>query len=103
MRSSDWSSEVCSSDLYRRGGEGVDFYNPSALPVYLPELEHASGAGLDTRAAPDAFGVAHREALVREEIGSASCRARVVQYVYISVVAVSLKTKIILFKRTTYS
>src|SRR3546814_7221466 len=67
LRISDWSSDVCSSDL-------ADLHCPSADddPALRQDLPHAgrSRAG---------------------EIGRASCRARVCQYVSISVGAVSLK------------
>src|SRR3546814_17353945 len=73
MRISDWSSDVCSSDLL-----GVDrIAAPHDDEVGLHHL-------LRIGAAPRAAG----------EIGRASCRERVCQYVSISVVAVSLKKNI---------
>src|SRR3546814_17856127 len=85
MRISDWSSDVCSSDLRdirgqhgRRhaGGDGAE-------PVAKPDAGDDGGAlwcGGDDRRAGD------------RQIGRASCRERVCQYVSISVVAVSIKT-----------
>src|SRR3546814_12459880 len=93
MRISDWSSDVCSSDLFVAG-----------------KLDEARQRGrqhqtlADQFAAPLRLQVEHKaEALVRHErkgmrridrqIGSASRRARVCQYVSIPVVALSLKQK----------
>src|SRR3546814_15372189 len=86
MRISDWSSDVCSSDLL-----------PEDAPVGTPFADY-SGAGdpvIDISITPnrqDCMGV---RGIARDlaEIGRASCRERVCQYVSISVVAVSLKKK----------
>src|SRR3546814_11740626 len=104
MRISDWSSDVCSSDLRLSGveagahaqaeevgfllcrregerriaarlGEGV------ALGPHMPEPR----AGRDRGGAPPG--------VVGDPTGRASCRERVCQYVWISVVAVSFKQK----------
>src|SRR3546814_19598403 len=65
-------------------------------------LDHAGKAGLkplavavlDSRGAMKGFAAQEGTSLKRgEEIGRASCRERVWQYVYISVVAVSFKKK----------
>src|SRR5216110_3742175 len=64
ISSRDWSSDVCSSDL-GRGRRGV---------------RHRGR-------------LAGRDGLRSPEIGRASCRERVCELVYISVVAVSLKKK----------
>src|SRR3546814_17859541 len=92
MRISDWSSDVCSSDLGRaliciviasvaKQSRTVYAYSGSprrlrllAMTMELPEQHHR------------AIG-----APVPAEIGRASCRERVCQYVSISVAAVSLK------------
>src|SRR3546814_21075053 len=96
MRISDWSSDVCSSDLEPLarhirtdiglilvvGGEDLDLAL-AGLGVILGghlRRQHRAGAleiGIDARL----------------KIGRASCRERVCQYVSISVVAVSLKKK----------
>src|SRR3546814_12471609 len=103
MRISDWSSDVCSSDLNRvrvvdeeqedvaigrierrRVAADVDI----GIIVHVRPVEHAWNLppGL-----PDAIsGDLHHRS---DEIGRASCRERVCQYVEISVVAVSLKKK----------
>src|SRR3546814_8274338 len=70
MRISDWSSDVCSSDL--DGGRHC---------IAQPDLD---GLGLDR----PGYGV------LGHENGRASCRESVCQYVLISVVAVSLKIKL---------
>src|SRR3546814_18902603 len=90
MRISDWSSDVCSSDL---SGGRCFFEDPFGVISMLkacsttgahrssrtPDGEHCHRGGDDP----------HRSA----QIGRASCRERVCQYVSISVVAVSLKKK----------
>src|SRR3546814_1570587 len=81
MRISDWSSDVCSSDLDACDGAPEGFKhapvnsrgNPEvrfALEVYL---EDCTGCGICVEVCP-----AHSS---REQIGRASCRERVCQYV----------------------
>src|SRR3546814_20157944 len=79
MRISDWSSDVCSSDLHARA-TGVAGQGPP------DPVEPGGGQGRRR---------ARRRAQLRwrQQIGSASCRERVCQYVSISVLAVSLKKK----------
>src|SRR3546814_18694858 len=110
MRISDWSSDVCSSDLNlalgHRGGQrtGVDVDDARTRVRFL-------GADRKLPAEPAARRSAHRLQRQREqargelfpcrdddvifggESGRASCRERVCQYVCISVVAESLKKK----------
>src|SRR3546814_19693280 len=76
MRISDWSSDVCSSDLY-----------PGQIFVH-GEMGRVGNddRGQHLRMEDDLLGMGR---LV--EIGRATCRERVCQYVSISVVAVSLK------------
>src|SRR3546814_11903740 len=106
MRISDWSSDVCSSDLYaakpRSIGQPINTIkcdNRSAVIVpTLVRVAHGSidkfgkkrGRGdhdinepLPTQSTPNEFA----------EIGRASCRERVCQYVSISGGAVTLKKK----------
>src|SRR3546814_12171839 len=59
---------------------------PKALPM------EAGCNGCEAQARPVTIGALARDQQ-KGEIGRASCRERVCQYVYISVVAVSLKTK----------
>src|SRR3546814_16854611 len=87
---SDWSSDVCSSDLRpwpsprqrdrRRYRQRRDDLEIRVSPV---EGASAGGAGV----------VYERQARRESEIGRASCRERVCQYVSISVVAASLTKK----------
>src|SRR3546814_12317091 len=97
MRISDWSSDVCSSDLgairrhlsrrrsrARSGGAGL-----AARTVQVRALQE--GAVEERAARPP-----HRRTRADRrdgEIGRASCRERVGPYVSISVGAVSLKKK----------
>src|SRR3546814_19362079 len=103
MRISDWSSDVCSSDLAE-----VAYQN--ALTYANDRLQGRSITGTK---APDkpadpiivhpdirrmlmtmkAFTEGSRALALWTEIGRASCRERVCQYVSISVVSVSLKKK----------
>src|SRR3546814_9208206 len=79
MRISDWSSDVCSSDLHRDKGIGgaVTDMNDHR------DREHGSGRqiGLDEQQPErdaERCGAVDQE---RPEIGRASCRERVCQYV----------------------
>src|SRR3546814_16843211 len=97
MRISDWSSDVCSSDL--SPPVGVDLlrqlhsvgrvHRPERADRHRPELDgggaRAGAAAGDPRPAPGPAASV--------QIGRASCRERVCQYVSISVVAVSLQKK----------
>src|SRR3546814_14498136 len=105
MRISDWSSDVCSSDLDGRGAfhpfgdhvhvrdDIVDGPPPAEFDPDVAVARQGAGAGRDQVAHTGAAGEGFGAAAHRDEIGSASCRARVCKYVYISVVAVSLKKK----------
>src|SRR3546814_1237839 len=69
MRISDWSSDVCSSDLSKKSRAALrDFFEVDAKHIALAAL-----AALDADLAARAAG--------RYEIGRASCRASVCQYV----------------------
>src|SRR3546814_3052364 len=65
MRISDWSSDVCSSDLTGRGGDGARFGHAVARQ-HVPSRRRHPGSERRGRSA---------------EIGRASCRERVCQYV----------------------
>src|SRR3546814_1741644 len=82
MRISDWSSDVCSSDL------GVLFFLSALLTGDLRRWLGEDAARALERAGPLAGKLDDDF-----QIGRASCRERVCQYVSISVVAVSLKKK----------
>src|SRR3546814_4630447 len=84
MRISDWSSDVCSSDLL--ADPGLDAAAPAGeveAPVRLRGHDAAGAVG-------DAGAVQHvrhqaaeafKPMILRPEIGRASCRERVCQYV----------------------
>src|SRR3546814_5602790 len=89
LRISDWSSDVCSSDLCRSPPVWLDQVpdaRPPPLGVGDPDgQEYAADAG-HRREDDERGGVAagdHRQPRAREraEIGRASCRERVCQYV----------------------
>src|SRR3546814_11218095 len=94
MRISDWSSDVCSSDL---GWSVPREARQAALQGLEPDLRAAlelaaerirayhAGQKPEDRDETDAAGV--------RKIGRASCRERGCQYVAIAVVGVSLKKK----------
>src|SRR3546814_16028484 len=99
MRISDWSSDVCSSDLRMREDLGIDhvvtaFGMTEAVVVTMCRDDDSAETvattcgraipGMETRIGE------HGELL---EIGRAACRERVYQDVLISVGAVSLKKK----------
>src|SRR3546814_16850931 len=110
MRISDWSSDVCSSDLHqRRTGSAVRAYGRVAdptridawrlrarrgIPCALPGLDQypvgAQGRAARTPdqrpsghagAAPGAWLMTRFVSLMCAQVGRASCRARVCQYV----------------------
>src|SRR3546814_17874468 len=94
MRISDWSSDVCSSDLFREFGLAGSFVRHCQQFYHLPTSDPFRQCGDEP-----VEGLTIRlpwEELVTIEIGRASCRARVCQYVLYSVVAVSLKNTLLL-------
>src|SRR3546814_13910580 len=94
MRISDWSSDVCSSDLRslkqpnsRRCRKQLAWAGPTSPPAAMPMLPTAN-----TKVSLHSWDSRRR---LPSQIGRASCRERVCQYVSISVVAGSLKKKIV--------
>src|SRR3546814_20358123 len=87
MRISDWSSDVCSSDL---AGQRIRAVPGAGLqvPIWLLGSSLFSAQLAAQPGLPFAFA-SH----FAPELGRASCRESVCQYVYISVVAVQLKQK----------
>src|SRR3546814_1004699 len=100
MRISDWSSDVCSSDL-PPGPAGLAHVREFLQSVGGAGARHRAGDWLAESADRDTSGRSEcgasarsrrdRETTIAVKIGSASCRDRVCQYVLISVFAVSLK------------
>src|SRR3546814_17048100 len=103
MRISDWSSDVCSSDLLgfsadaERDEAGRLEADDDALVCLLLEQEVAPSVASqeECRRYYDANQKRFRthELFEASQIGRAWCRARVCQFVKITVVAVSLKKK----------
>src|SRR3546814_16474487 len=105
MRISDWSSDVCSSDLPWQWTPGNGTPRGHSIRVVQPHFLHDRGGDfLDRlgggRQPRNAFPPHHAfglgdfvAALGQLEIGRASCRERVCQYVSYSVAAVTLKKK----------
>src|SRR3546814_13015217 len=104
MRISDWSSDVCSSDLF------IDEIDRLVRQVAIGDVAVRELGRRDQRAVGDVDLVMDLVTLLQStqnrdcvldagfadqhlQIGSASCRERGCQYVEISVVAVSLKKK----------
>src|SRR3546814_13701184 len=90
MRISDWSSDVCSSDLWVRPRDTSP--KSVSLPP-LPRLRKLLGMHLAAQIGSPRAVIRRRRPLYHSQIGRASCRERVCQYVSISVVAGSLKKK----------
>src|SRR3546814_13613476 len=85
MRISDWSSDVCSSDLLDH--RGLRPFANLVLNRYLQQRDEVAALALLP------LFLSARAAVRAQEIGRASCRERVCQYVSISVVAVAFKKK----------
>src|SRR3546814_16280913 len=83
VRISDWSSDVCSSDLAE----------PSVDRGWCAGVRHHRRIGFDARRVAGSEQGARQQ---QPEIGRASCRESVCQYVSISVVAGSLHKNIII-------
>src|SRR3546814_14132100 len=111
MRISDWSSDVCSSDLLATEvgamaaaltqagvaeGDRVAAWLPNGIEAVVAMLGASAVGALFSSTSPDfgAAGVLDRFGQSEPtEIGRASWRESVGQYVWISVVAVDLKKK----------
>src|SRR3546814_16569775 len=91
-RISDWSSDVCSSDLPIIA-QRLQVSQPVLDVLFARVCLHFVGATHDVGG--DAQPIDHRFAERRDgQIGRAACRERVCPYVSLSVVAVTLKKKI---------
>src|SRR3546814_16246446 len=101
MRSSDWSSDVCSSDLSAKIMSEVNTLLIGRNRLFLEGLKSLlRGSAFDTKqevssvAELDLFDEDDApELILNEQIGRASGRERVCQYVSLSVDAVTLKKK----------
>src|SRR3546814_5011226 len=85
MRISDWSSDVCSSDLDQRAGEvalAEPFERRQQFAEIFPEMEiERGGAELVAFEAAAVVGIGEVARAGGGTIGRASCRVRVCQYV----------------------
>src|SRR3546814_20344481 len=104
MRISDWSSDVCSSDL--REKRTMNMLDVDAIRAQVRALDFTRGTPADAamRREDDADARANlaiegmaldagEHALFDMPIGSATCRERVCRYVSISGVAVTFQNK----------
>src|SRR3546814_17664600 len=98
MRISDWSSDVCSSDLRFDPDDllkDIHVYDAAGAHVCsAPVLEavgflDADAAKLRARQEADWRKATIKAADMEQQIGRASCRVRVCEYVLISLAAVS--------------
>src|SRR3546814_6334003 len=82
MRISDWSSDVCSSDLFsrHRTTRNADGREAFAMAHAILALDQQALGGADKACKP-AVEPGSRCGAEASEIGRASCRARVCQYV----------------------
>src|SRR3546814_18810206 len=100
MRISDWSSDVCSSDLLiadrgRETGRGADHQRDDQRAridaQFGGERQRHRRHQRRDRIVAEQFGQEQRKEIDAEEIGGASGRERGCEYVWISVVAVTVK------------
>src|SRR3546814_21119987 len=99
MRISDWSSDVCSSDLRSQlvPGSGTATINRYSVGVGVTSFEldfWGRVKNLSEAARSQYLATEAAERAFRLEIGRASCGERVCQFVSIQVVAGSLKQKL---------
>src|SRR3546814_18798549 len=98
MRISDWSSDVCSSDLCAADPDHLQFADLGQSPVVARPAAANGDHGIGKRIASELRQAPRAQPPPRQrqqrEIGRASWRERGCQYVYISVVAVALKKNI---------
>src|SRR3546814_17562904 len=95
MRISDWSSDVCSSDLATAGRTAAGRQAPP-YPLGRAAAPRAAARRLRETGAsyrPAAVDIVDLAGRIGRQIGRASCRERGCQYVEISVVDVSFKKK----------
>src|SRR3546814_14472261 len=91
MRISDWSSDVCSADLESPVQSSKRRKRKKVEKAGLRKASKSRKKDLKAiLKAADRYTLPEK---INDEIGRASCRERVCQYVSISVVAVTLKKK----------
>src|SRR3546814_2731831 len=78
MRISDWSSDVCSSDLRASGSDDASRIAPRTLMTLEECMEYIQQ---DECIEVTPKSIRLRKNILNEEIGRASCRERVCQYV----------------------
>src|SRR3546814_21110728 len=97
MRISDWSSDVCSSDLFTQGMVTHETYRATDGRWLSPdEIDERDGKLVETASGkPVEAGRVEQMSKSKKNttIGRASCRESVCTYVSISMGAVSLKKK----------
>src|SRR3546814_1040313 len=82
MRISDWSSDVCSSDLQALGEIAAGHHTGGVTTALGIQLEIVDAQGLrDVVRHRGTAGKAHGKCGLGQQIGRASCRERVCQYV----------------------
>src|SRR3546814_15955721 len=99
MRISDWSSDVCSSDLhgllerqhFLLAHVHAQHTRERAVTARVQAVEAAVGTDVRLRPGDELRDVPLVHAAADDQVGRASCSARVCQYVQLSGVAVSLK------------
>src|SRR3546814_15473805 len=95
MRISDWSSDVCSSDLMRMLGQRQTMMKLSQRMESMSTIKRPQAPPRPPRHGIDGTGPGAAASVPPSgaEIGRASCRERVCPYLLISGVAVSLTKK----------
>src|SRR3546814_5321309 len=83
MRISDWSSDVCSSDLLLFSGDGKHAWLTMEMTAQVAVFDYQDGRLTQRQLVDLATGKPQpgRAAAALHEIGRASCRERVCQYV----------------------
>src|SRR3546814_12778257 len=96
MRISDWSSDVCSSDLEGPGLTNLEYAlcaEEMGRIGFASEVFNCSAPDTGNMEVFHRYGTAAQKERWLKQIGRASCRERVCQYVSMSVVAGALKKK----------
>src|SRR3546814_8217513 len=81
MRISDWSSDVCSSDLHHRQSQLLDHPDDGGAEAAARSGEDQAGRGGDLTVDLGRRQGRHGRAVQSDKIGRASCRERVCPYV----------------------